>query len=303
MENASNEMIIDALIHGTNSIGLSSKQLEDDNLMKDVMLDMIQLYVEGNIPSQNGPQIHWKNKLYQSDSFSYNDDLFSAIIKHQNKFGRVFHLDMAGFQESGLNPVDTLVMMLLQVKDVLDKGSHKGLTIDELSSKVELHLASGYQYLVDIAMVRSCRFLYAKLLDAKGVEHNCSKLVHVSCHTSKGLQSPKDKYNNLLRGTTGSMSAVLGSCDSLCVTPFDFWWDQSKSGLRWARNTHHLLAEESLLNMVQDPMAGSYSIEQITNTIVKAAWEQFIQVQDGTDYWSYRDSKGFIDTLEKDKKS
>ena len=71
------------------------------------------------------------------------------------------------------------------------------------------------------------------------------------------------------------MSAVLGGTDSLIVTPFDYWWSDSERGLRYARNIHHLLNEESHLSAVIDPLKGSYAVEMITNRFVEKVWLKF----------------------------
>src|SRR5450756_2231566 len=70
-----------------------------------------------------------------------------------------------------------------------------------------------------------------------------------------------DPYVNMLRVTTEAVSAVLGGCDSLTITPCGF-------DAHLAENVHHILREESHLDKVIDPGAGSYYVEALTDAPV-----------------------------------
>jgi len=73
------------------------------------------------------------------------------------------------------------------------------------------------------------------------------------------------------------LSAVFGSCDGLKITPFD---KGSPLSYRMARNIQHLLKEEAYIDKVQDMMAGSYFIEELTLTFIDKVWESFREMED-----------------------
>jgi methylmalonyl-CoA mutase len=77
------------------------------------------------------------------------------------------------------------------------------------------------------------------------------------------------------------MSAVIGGTDSLTVRPYDAPFRQGNQfSNRIARNTQVVLKEESYLDKVIDPGAGSYYIEKLTATLIEGAWELFLRVEE-----------------------
>jgi len=86
---------------------------------------------------------------------------------------------------------------------------------------------------------------------------------------------------NMLRSTTESMSAVMGGCDSLTISPFDkAFRETTKFSERIARNTHIILKEEAWFDKVLDPAAGSYFIESLTDSVIEESWKVFLEIEE-----------------------
>jgi methylmalonyl-CoA mutase len=84
----------------------------------------------------------------------------------------------------------------------------------------------------------------------------------------------------MLRTQTEAMSAALGGADSITVEPFDaIFRDPDNFSERIARNQQLLLMEESHLDKVADPGAGSYYIEELTAMIARKAWSLFLETE------------------------
>jgi methylmalonyl-CoA mutase len=90
--------------------------------------------------------------------------------------------------------------------------------------------------------------------------------------TPRRNKSVYDRYTNLLRVTTEALSAVLGGCDALTVDPFGF-------DPHLALNVQRLLREEAHLDAVADPAGGSYYLEVLTDSLARAAWKLFQQIE------------------------
>jgi methylmalonyl-CoA mutase len=76
------------------------------------------------------------------------------------------------------------------------------------------------------------------------------------------------------------MSAVLGGADSVTVEPFDvIFRNPGDFSERIARNQQLLLMEESHLDKVADPGAGSYYLEELTSLIAREAWKMFLEIE------------------------
>jgi methylmalonyl-CoA mutase len=103
----------------------------------------------------------------------------------------------------------------------------------------------------------------------------------IHTRSSFWVQTVYDPYVNLLRTTTSSMAAIIGGTDSLQVNPFDSAYRQpGELSERIARNTQIVLKEESYLDKVIDPSAGSYYIENLTDALIAKAWEIFLEVEE-----------------------
>ena len=88
-------------------------------------------------------------------------------------------------------------------------------------------------------------------------------------------------YVNMLRTTTETMSAAIAGADSITTNPFDIAYKESDSfGYRISRNQQLLLKEESYMDKIVDPAAGSYYIENLTDSIAQYAWQLFMDVEE-----------------------
>lgn len=151
-------------------------------------------------------------------------------------------------------------------------------TVDSLF----VRLSAGSLYFPEIAKFRAIRMLWKTLLEAYGLQTYSALELHAE--TSRFNKTVSDSYNNILRLTTEAMAASAGGADTLLVHPYD---EQFKTpgqfSRRISRNIQHILNEEAYFSNVADPAAGSYYIEQLTDTIAEESWSyfQFIEKQGG----------------------
>jgi methylmalonyl-CoA mutase len=160
----------------------------------------------------------------------------------------------------------------------LDKLTGLGINIEQIVHKLEFSLAIGTNYFMEIAKIRSLRFLWSRILEAyQSPVTNCQ----INCQTSYFYDSTLDSHTNMLRATTESMSAVIGGCDSLTIHGYDAVFNKGTSELseRIARNISVLLSDESYLGKSIDVSAGSYYIENLTNDLSAKAWELFLTIE------------------------
>lgn len=168
--------------------------------------------------------------------------------------------------------------------EYLDKLSDRGIIADEVAAKIRFNVAVGQNYFMELAKMRAYRLLWANILKAFGAkEENAKAYIHGTNATIN--LSLYDSYVNLLRTTTGTMSAVLGGVDSFSVVPFDLPYEDSTDfSDRIARNQQLILKEEAHFDKVADPAAGSYYLENLTDSLAKAAWDIFLQIQEEGGY-------------------
>ncbi len=185
------------------------------------------------------------------------------------------------FANSGASIVEQLAFSLAQGTNYLTQLTERGLSIDKVAPRLKFQFAVGGNYFMEIAKFRAARLLWANIVKAYGPSSDEVSSMHIHTVTSDWNKTIYDEYVNLLRTSTESMSSVLGGIDSLTINPFNSVYEEpTEFSERLARNQQLLLKEESYLDKVVDPGAGSYYIENLTNSLADQAWKLFLEVQE-----------------------
>ena len=161
--------------------------------------------------------------------------------------------------------------------------------------KIKFNFGISSNYFMEIAKFRAARMLWADIVkqyapkcprtDCKntGADGTCYCACKMVAHaeTSNFNLTLFDAHVNLLRTQTEAMSAAIAGVNSITVSPFDKAYETPDDfSERIARNQQLLLKEESHLNRIVDPAAGSYYIENLTVAIAKQAWDLFLSVEE-----------------------
>ena len=152
--------------------------------------------------------------------------------------------------------------------------------------EIRFNMGIGGNYFMEIAKFRAARLLWAKIVEAYKAPIFTHALkeaakMNVCAETSRFNMTIFDAYVNLLRSQTETMSAALAGVDEIVVTPFDVTYERpTEFAERIARNQQLLLKEEAHFDKVVDPAAGSYYLENLTNSIAAEAWKQFLAIQE-----------------------
>jgi methylmalonyl-CoA mutase len=105
-------------------------------------------------------------------------------------------------------------------------------------------------------------------------------MLRTHCQTSGVSLTEQDPYNNVIRTTIEAMAAVLGGTQSLHTNSFDEAIAlPTDTSARIARNTQLILAEETGIANVADPLGGSYYVEALTRDLADAAWALIQEVE------------------------
>jgi len=145
-------------------------------------------------------------------------------------------------------------------------------TVEEAARSIEFVFSIGSTYFLEIAKLRAARLVWAQAVAAFGPADPQCALARISVRTTLLNKSVYDPYTNLLRVTTEALAAAVGGCDRLMVEPFGF--DQ-----HLAVNVGRILHHEAHVDAVADPAGGSYYVEALTDSLARAAWKLFQQVE------------------------
>jgi methylmalonyl-CoA mutase len=135
-------------------------------------------------------------------------------------------------------------------------------------------------FFMEIAKLRAARVLWARLMRQFGPKNPTSLALRTHCQTSGVSLTEQHPHNNIIRTTIEALAAVLGGTQSLHTNSFDEALAlPTPASMRVARNTQLILAEETGIPHVVDPLGGSYYVESLTHSIGAAAMALIDEVE------------------------
>lgn len=193
---------------------------------------------------------------------------------------RVVAVNSTFFSSRGAAAVQQIGLSLSTAAALLAELPDGDLTAAEVAAALHLHGGVGTSFFVEIAKLRALRRLWATLLHGFGLPAEGALSLPIYASTSSWTRTTLDPHSNLLRHTTETLSAVLGGADAVTVSAFDcLYAAPNEFSSRLARNLPALLHDEAGLGRVQDPAAGSYFVETLTDELARAAWAMFQRVE------------------------
>ena len=193
---------------------------------------------------------------------------------------RVLTINAQQLNNAGSNIVQELGFSLAAANEMVSRLTDLGCKMEHVGRSIVLNVGVGSTYFMEIAKIRAARLLWSKIVEQYKPECDCPYKLYINATTSRWNLSVYDPYVNMLRSTTEAMSSAIAGADSISVLPFDTAYkDADDFGYRIARNQQLLLKEESYLDKIVDPAAGSYYIEILTDEIARGAWEHFLRVE------------------------
>lgn len=193
---------------------------------------------------------------------------------------RTIAIDTLRFHEEGATIVQELAFTLAAISDCLATLTGAGIDATAAAGQIETVLACGTSHFPELAKLRALRAMWPHLLEAYGVTPENRPEPRLFVRASLRSFSVLDPYTNLLRLSTEALSAILGGCDTLQLSPFDPAGSVPEDiAERITGNIQLLFMEESSLDHVIDPGAGSWYIETMTATLCREAWKLFQQIE------------------------
>ena len=174
--------------------------------------------------------------------------------------------------EAGATAVQELAYTLADGMAYVRAAMAAGLDIDKFAPRLSFFFGIGMNLFMEVAKLRAARSLWARIMTDLGARSEKSKLLRTHCQTSGVSLTEQDPYNNIIRTTIEALAAVLGGTQSLHTNSFDEAIAlPTDFSARIARNTQLILAEESGVTAVADPLGGSWYVESLTRELEEKA--------------------------------
>ena len=183
-------------------------------------------------------------------------------------------------QEAGATAEQELAFTIADGLEYVRSALAQGLDVDEFAGRLSFFFAIGTNFFMEIAKLRAARLLWHKVMAEFEPKKPQSLMLRTHCQTSGVSLTEQDPYNNVVRTAVEAMAAVLGGTQSLHTNAFDEALGlPTETSARIARNTQLILAEETGITHVVDPLGGSYYIEALTDDLATKAWELIEEVE------------------------
>ncbi len=177
-----------------------------------------------------------------------------------------------GLMISPASPAEEVSQALLRGVKTFETLAEK-YNPEKVFNAICFSLSADASVIETTARFRSLRMLWFQVARAYGLNNYNPDNLHLHAHSYAAGDGQYGPRENMLKGTYAAMAAILGGCDSLTVSHEG----NQEGSSRWARNVSNVLRHESFFNPGQDPVAGAYAFDSITNSIAEKAWKLFQQ--------------------------
>lgn len=193
-------------------------------------------------------------------------------------------INISGYHisEAGSSPLHeaafTLANLIVYVEEVLKTGMH----VDDFAPRLAFFFVCQADFFEEIAKFRALRRCYAKIMKERfGAENPESMRLRFHCQTAAASLTKPQYMVNVVRTSMQALAAALGGCQSLHTNGYDEAFAiPTEDAMRMALRTQQVIAEETNITQVTDPLGGSYYVESLTTEYEKRIFEILEEVDE-----------------------
>jgi methylmalonyl-CoA mutase N-terminal domain/subunit len=203
-------------------------------------------------------------------------DVFAFCSKEVPRWNTV---SVSGYhiREAGSTSLQELAFTLRDGIEYVQYGIDAGLDVDDFAPRISFFFNSHSDFFEEIAKFRAARRLWAEVMrDRFGARHERSWKLRFHTQTAGVSLTAQQPYNNVVRTALQALAAVLGGTNSLHTNSLDEALAlPTAEAATLALRTQQVIAHESGITNVVDPLGGSYFVERLTLDMERGAREYF----------------------------
>ncbi|MCY3707910.1 MAG: methylmalonyl-CoA mutase family protein [Caldilineaceae bacterium] len=208
-------------------------------------------------------------------------DLFLYCAQHLPRWNTI---SVSGYhiREAGSSAVQEVAFTLANAVEYVQQAINVGLDVDLFASQISFFFNAHNDFLEEVAKFRAARRLWAKLMRQR-FNAKDPKSWRLRFHTQTGgsTLTTQQPDNNIVRVTVQALAAILGGTQSLHTNSKDEALAlPTEKAVEIALRTQQILAGESGVGDVVDPLGGSYYIEWLTDEIESRACEYIKRIDE-----------------------
>lgn len=184
-------------------------------------------------------------------------------------------------REAGSTAVQELAFTLLDGFTYVERGIAAGMDVDEFAPRISYFWNAHQDFFEEIAKFRASRRIWARRMrDRYGAKDPRSWLLRFHTQTAGVSLTAQQPENNIVRTAIEALSAVLGGTQSLHTNSMDETLAlPTEKSVKIALRTQQLIAYETGVAHVTDPLGGSWYVEKLTDQMEREAEEIFSRVE------------------------
>ncbi|MBU0713026.1 methylmalonyl-CoA mutase family protein [bacterium] len=185
-------------------------------------------------------------------------------------------------REAGSTAVQEIAFTLANGIEYVKAALKVGMDIDSFADRLSFFFNAHNDLLEEVAKFRAARRIWAKVMKEKfNAQKPTSMMLRFHTQTGGSTLTAQQPDNNIVRVAIQTLAAVLGGTQSLHTNSRDEALGlPTEDSVRIALRTQQIVAHESGVTNSIDPLAGSYTIEKLTDTIEAQAWHYLNKIED-----------------------
>ncbi len=205
-----------------------------------------------------------------------------SIIFSARETPRWNPISISGYhiREAGSTAVQELAFTLRDGIEYVDWVRSAGMDVDDFAPRLSFFFNSHNDLFEEIAKFRAARKIWATVMRNRyGAKNQSSWLCRFHTQTAGCSLTAQQPYNNVVRTAIQALAGVLGGTQSLHTNSLDEAWAlPTEHAATVALRTQQVIAHESGVASMADPLAGSYFLEKLTLDTERACYEYFDKI-------------------------
>jgi methylmalonyl-CoA mutase N-terminal domain/subunit len=193
------------------------------------------------------------------------------IVWSARNLARYNPINISGYHisEAGATSVQELAFTMANAIAYVEEVTRAGVPVDEFAPRLAFYFVAQADFFEEVAKFRAARRIYARLMKERfGATKAESMRLRFHCQTAAATLTKAQPLNNVIRTALQALSAVLGGAQSLHTNGMDEAYAiPSEEAMKVALRTQQIIAMETRVPAVVDPLGGSYYVEALTNRI------------------------------------
>jgi methylmalonyl-CoA mutase N-terminal domain/subunit len=193
-------------------------------------------------------------------------------------------INISGYHisEAGSSPLHEAAFTLANLIVYVDEVLKTGMRVDEFAPRLAFFFVCQADFFEEIAKFRALRRCYAKIMKERfGAQNPESMRLRFHCQTAAASLTKPQYMINVVRTAMQALAAALGGCQSLHTNGYDEAFAiPTEDAMRMALRTQQIIAEESNVTQVTDPLGGSYYVETLTTEYEKRIFAILTEIEE-----------------------